>query len=81
MLDFQLQLDGCKHEVIIAANVGTWDSSCLCFVDAGLEALGCLDGVCLVVNLLIGAMLGCCSKHLVGVESVSKGESVALCKF
>ena len=40
-LGFQLQLDGCKHEVMIAANVGTWERSCVCFVDAGLEALGC----------------------------------------
>ena len=24
-LGFQLQLDGCQHEVIIAANVGTWE--------------------------------------------------------
>ena len=27
-----------KHEVMIAANVGAWEESCVCFVDAGLEA-------------------------------------------
>ena len=29
-LCFQLYLDGCKHEVMIAANVGTWERSCVC---------------------------------------------------
>ena len=39
-LYFQLQLDGCKQEVMIAANVGTLEGPCVCFVDAGLKALG-----------------------------------------
>ena len=30
-LGFQLLLDGCKHEVMIAANVGTWERPCVCF--------------------------------------------------
>ena len=50
-LGFQRQLEGCKHEVMIAANVGTWERSCVCFVDAGFEALGCPDEVYLVVTL------------------------------
>ena len=45
VLGFQLQLGGCKHEVMIAASVGTWKRSCVCFVGAGLEALGCQDEV------------------------------------
>ena len=80
-LGFQLQLDGFKHEVMIAASVGTWERHCVCFVDAGLEVLGCQDKVCLVVNLPVRGIPGCCPKQLVGVESVSKGESVALCKL
>ena len=39
-LVFQLQLDSCIHEVIIAANVSTWERSCVCFVDTGLEVFG-----------------------------------------
>ena len=35
-LGFQLQTNGFKHEVIITANVGIWEKSCVCFVDAGL---------------------------------------------
>ena len=50
-LGLQFQLDSCKHEVMIAAHVGTWERSFVCFVDAGLEALGCQDKVSLVVNL------------------------------
>ena len=50
-LECQLHLEGCKHEVMIAANVGTWERSCVCFVDAGFEALGCPDEVYLVVTL------------------------------
>ena len=80
-LGFQLLLDGCKHEVMIAANVGTWERSCVCFVDAGLEALGCQDEVCLVVNLHSRGVPGCCPRQLVEEESVGKSESVALCKF
>ena len=34
---FQLQLDGCKHEVMIAVNIGTWERPCVGFVDAGRE--------------------------------------------
>ena len=77
---FQLQLDGCKHEVMIAANIGTREGPSVCLVDAGLEVLGCQDEVYLVVNLPIGGMPGCCPKQLKGLESVGKGESVALCK-
>ena len=65
---FQLQLVGCKNEVTIAANVGKWERSSVCFVDAGLEALRCQDEVYLVVNLPIWGMQGCCPKQLVGVE-------------
>ena len=43
------------------------------FVDAGLEALGCQDEVCLAVNLPFGGMPGCCPRQLVAVESVGKG--------
>ena len=78
---FQLQLDSCKHEVVIAANVGTWERSCVCFVDAVLEALGCQDEVFLVVSLPIRGMPGCCSIQLVGMDSVGKGESVARCEL
>ena len=42
----------CKHKVMITATVGTWERSCVCFVDAGLKALECQDEVYLVVNLL-----------------------------
>ena len=58
---------------MIAASVSTWERSYACFVD--VEALGCL-----VVNLPIRGMSGCCLRQLVGVESVGKGELVALCK-
>ena len=40
---------------MIAANVGTRERPCVCFVDAGHEALGYQDEVYLVVNLPIGA--------------------------
>ena len=66
---------------MITANVGTWERSCVCFVDAGLEVLGCQDEVYLVVNLPISCVPGFCSRQLVGVESVGKGESVALCEL
>ena len=52
----------------------------VCFVDAGLEVLGCQE-VYLVVNLPIRGISGRCSRQLVGVESVGKSESVALCKL
>ena len=65
-LGFQLQLNGCKHEIMITAGVNLWERSCVCFVDAGLEALGCQDEVYLVVNLLIRGTPGCCSRQLVG---------------
>ena len=55
-LCFHLQPDGCKHDVVIAAKVGTWDRPCVSFVDAGLEALGCQDEVCLIVNQPIRGM-------------------------
>ena len=75
-----LHLEGFKHEVMITANVGTWERSCVCFVDAGLEAFRCQDEVHLV-NLPVRGMPGCCPRQLVGVESVGKGESVALRKL
>ena len=78
VLSFQLQLDGCKHEVMIAAS--TWVRTFVCFVYAGLEALGCPDEVYLVVYLPIRGT-GCCPRQLVGMESAGKGESVALCKL
>ena len=62
---------------MIAANVGTWEISCVCFLDAGLEALSCQDEVYLVVNLPIRGMPGCCPRQLVGSDSVDKGELVA----
>ena len=74
-LGFQLQLDGCKHEVITAENVGTWERSCACFLDAGLEALGCQDEVYLVVNLPIRACQVAVPDNLLGVNSVGKGET------
>ena len=39
-LRFQLQLDGCRHEVTIASSVSTWERSCVCFADAGLKVSG-----------------------------------------
>ena len=78
-LGFQLQLN-CKHEVMIVANVGTWKLFSVRFVDAGLEAEGCQDEVCLVVSLPIRFMPGCCPIQLMGVDSVGKGESVSLCE-
>ena len=69
VLEFQPQLDGYKHEVMTAANVCTWERSCVCFVDAGLEALGCQDEVYLVVNLPIWGIPGYCPRQLVGMES------------
>ena len=80
MLGFQLQLDGCNHEIMIAANVDTRERPCVCFVDAGLEALGCQDEVYLVVNLPIRGMPGCCPGQLVGMESVGNSGSAALCE-
>ena len=69
-LGSQLQLDGCKHEVMVAANVGTWER-CVCFVDAGLDASGCQDEVYLVVNLPIRGMPGCCTGQLMGWRVVA----------
>ena len=66
---------------MIAANVGTWGRPCVCFVDAGLEALGCQGAVYLVVNLLIRGMPCCCPRQLVRVDSVGKDESVAFCEL
>ena len=39
-LAFQFLLNGFKHEVMIAASVGTWERSCVCFADGALEAWG-----------------------------------------
>ena len=50
----------------------------VCIVDAGLEALGCQDEVYLAVNLPIRGMPCCCPGQPVGVQSVGKGELVAL---
>ena len=66
---------------MITTYVSTWERPCVCFVDAGLEALGCQDEVYLVVNLPIRDMSGCSPKQLVEVESVGKSESVALCEL
>ena len=65
-LVFQLRLDGCKHEVMIAANVDTWERPRVCFVDAGLEALGCQDEGYLVVYPPIRGMPGCCPRQRLG---------------
>ena len=46
-----------------------------------LKVLGCQKEVYLVVNLLAGGMPGCCPGQLARVESVGKGESVALCEL
>ena len=51
----------------------------VCFIDAGLEVFGCQDEVYLVVNLPVRGIPGCCPRQLVGMDSVGKGESVALC--
>ena len=64
-----------------AANAGTWERPRSCSVDTGLEALGCQDEVYLVVSLPIRGMPGCCPRQCVGVESVGKGESMALCRL
>ena len=53
---------------MIAANVGTWERPCVCFVY-------------LVVNLPIRGIPGCCPRQLVGLENVGKGELVALCEL
>ena len=66
---------------MIAANVGTWERPCVCFVDAGLEVLGCQDEVYLVVNLLTTNTPGCCFRQPVGIESVGKDESAAFCEL
>ena len=62
--------------MILAANVGTWRRPCVCFVDGRLEAFGCQEEVYLVVNLSIRGMPGCYPRQLLGVESVSKGDSL-----
>ena len=77
-LGSQLQFNGCKHEVIIAANVGPWERSCVCFVDAGLEASGQSGCRYLVVNLPIRDMPGCCPRQR--LASVSR-ESVGFYGF
>ena len=79
---FQLQLSGCKYKVIIAADAGERKRSCVCFVVAGLEMLGCQDEVSLVVNLPVRGVPGCVrTGQLAGMETVGKGESVALCEL
>ena len=66
---------------MIAANVGTGERPCVCFVDAGLEVLGSQDKVYLVVNLPIRDIPGCCLRQLVGVASVGKGERWLFANF
>ena len=61
---------------MIAVNVDTREKSCVCFIDAGLEALWCQDEVCLIANLPIRGMPSCCPRQLVGMGSVGKGELV-----
>ena len=56
--------------------IASWKRSCVCFVDAGLAALGCQDEVYLVVNLPIRGMPGFCPRQLMGMGSVGKGELV-----
>ena len=68
----QPQLDGCKHEVMIAADVGTRERPCVFFVDDGPEALGCQEKVYLVVNLPSKGTPNCCPGQLVGVETVGR---------
>ena len=76
MLAFELQLDDCKHEVMIAASLDSLERSCVCFVVARFEALGCQDEVYLVVNLPIRACQIAVLDNLWGRRG--KGESVAL---
>ena len=66
---------------MIAANVVTWKRSCVCFVDARLEAFGCQNEGNLDVYLPIRGMPDCYPGQLVGMESVGKGERVALCEL
>ena len=69
------------RRLIIAANIGTWEGPCVCFVNAELEVLGCWDKVYLVVNLAVGGIPYCCPRQIVEVESVGKGECVVLCEL
>ena len=69
------------HEVMIATNVGTWKRPCVCFVDAGPEALGVRRKSYLVVNLPTSCMPDCCPRQLVGVGSFGKDVSVDLCEL
>ena len=62
----------------VAANVNIWERSCVRFVDAGLEVLGCQDEVYVVVNLPVRGMPRCCLRQLVGVKNVGKGGLVSL---
>ena len=79
-LGFQLLLDGCKHEVMIAANVGTWERPCVWFLMPDLKRWVVIMKSIWLSTCPIRAMPGCCPRQLVGVESVGKGESVAVCK-
>ena len=36
-LSFQLQPDGCKHKLMIASIVGTWERLCVRIVEAGKD--------------------------------------------
>lgn len=51
MLSFQLQLEGCHHKVMIAANVCSKGCPYFRFADAGLEALQNQNEVGLIVDL------------------------------
>ena len=52
-LGFQLQFEGCHHEVMITANVGTRECPHFYLIDAGLEVLQSQNEVSLIVNLPI----------------------------
>ena len=53
MLGFQLQFEGCHHEVMIAADVSARECPHFYLINAGLEALWSQHEVNLIVNLPI----------------------------
>ena len=69
-LVFQLQLDGCEHEVMVAANVGPWEISCVSFVDAGdLKRWGVtMKSVWFELAQPTRGVPGCCPRQLVWVS-------------
>ena len=54
---------------MIATSVGTLERSWACFVNAGLEALGCQDGDYLVLNLPSRGMAAC---YLCGLKVLAR---------